>query len=97
MEDSLSKYNIDATSCIQRRICERVKNSMTREAENGAMMDKFIATMANSDWAMKFISGTAIEQAIQMGKSDRSCIDMLSNCTMPWPMLQGVFNYVIKH
>lgn len=85
MDSSLAKYSIDGTSCFQRMVCEKVRHAASHD-HNENKMDALITAVTHSEWAMKFISGTAIEHAIEMARAEKNCYETFDRCTLSWPL-----------
>lgn len=85
MDNSLSKYSIDGTNCFQRMVCEKVR-AASGHNHNENKLDALITAVTHSEWAMKFVSGTAIEHAIEMAKDDKDCSQIFNRCTLSWPL-----------
>lgn len=85
LDKTLSNYNIDTTACVQHSICVRVQDSIqklsksSREASN---LDIILEGITRSDWIMRYISGTAIEDAIKTGRNGESCDKVFATCTV---------------
>lgn len=45
-------------------------------------LDIVLEGITRSDWIMRYISGTAVEDAIQTGRSGKSCDKVFSTCTV---------------
>lgn len=83
MDNGLAKYNIDGTNCFQRMVCEKVKKATTHTDDK---LNALITAVTHSEWAMKFVSGTAVEYAIDMAKTERDCNEVFNQCTLTWPL-----------
>uniref|UniRef100_A0A336MFK7 CSON000713 protein n=1 Tax=Culicoides sonorensis TaxID=179676 RepID=A0A336MFK7_CULSO len=84
IDSTLSKYDIDTTACIQHSICERVKRSLRKITENKSQVTQFdtiIEGLTRTDWIMQYVSGTAIEDAIQTGRLERNCDSVFPTCS----------------
>lgn len=87
MDNGFAKYSIDGTNCFQRMVCEKVKRAASHN-HNENKLDALITAVTHSEWAMKFVSGTAIEHAIQMAKAEKDCLEIFDKCTLSWPFGQ---------
>lgn len=80
---SLQKYDIDTTACTQRIICWYVKDSAINVAENSATtVNKIINGITSASWALEYTDGTAINDAIAVGKALKNCERTYPSCRM---------------
>ncbi|XP_055589438.1 uncharacterized protein LOC129741714 [Uranotaenia lowii] len=83
VDKSLQKYDIDSTACTQRAICWYVKEAMNNvSAKRASRMDMVLNGLSSADWAMKFTKGTAVEDAIQVGRKNLNCGQAFPGCTV---------------
>uniref|UniRef100_A0A336N4K9 CSON011571 protein n=1 Tax=Culicoides sonorensis TaxID=179676 RepID=A0A336N4K9_CULSO len=98
IDSTLSKYDIDTTACIQHKICERVQKSIKKVNQNmpdTSHFDNIIEGLTRSDWSMKYVSGTAIEDAIQTARLGKNCNRVFASCSYRFKFLySGISNFV---
>ncbi|XP_055524549.1 uncharacterized protein LOC129718138 [Wyeomyia smithii] len=81
VDKSLQKYDIDSTACAQRVVCWYVKESMNNVQEQRAStLDTLVNGLSSSDWAMKFTTGSAIDDAIRAGRRNANCEQAFPVC-----------------
>lgn len=81
VDKSLQKFNIDSTACTQRAVCWYVKEAMNNVNERRASrMDTVINGLSEAEWALKFTTGTAIEDAIRTGRRNVNCGQAYPSC-----------------
>ncbi|XP_026479281.1 uncharacterized protein LOC113385649 [Ctenocephalides felis] len=76
LDDTLSKFNIDSSSCMQRAVCSYVKTSEGKISEGAA--DQF-------DQLVHALSGTAIKEAIIAGRKqlkEKTCEELYPGCKL---------------
>ncbi|XP_058452136.1 uncharacterized protein LOC131430897 [Malaya genurostris] len=89
VDKSLQKFDIDPTACTQRAACWYVKEAMNNVIEERASdLDVLINGLSGADWALKFIAGTAIEDAIRAGRQNQNCEQTFSVCRIRPEVLQ---------
>uniref|UniRef100_A0A336MF90 CSON000712 protein n=1 Tax=Culicoides sonorensis TaxID=179676 RepID=A0A336MF90_CULSO len=101
-DKTLAKYNIDSTACVQHSICVRVQKSYKKVLKNereASNLDIILEGITRSDWILRFISGTAIDDAIQVGRSKKNCDKVFSSCAFDLQFftsgIQGMMKNVI--
>ncbi|EFA06329.1 uncharacterized protein Desi [Tribolium castaneum] len=83
IDNSLEQHNIDSSTCMQRVICtyvnEAQRNMMTGEANT---LDQFIYAVANNTLFSYMLDGTAVKQAVDMGKEGdiEKCASLYAKC-----------------
>ncbi|KAJ3649553.1 hypothetical protein Zmor_021289 [Zophobas morio] len=83
IDNTLEQHHIDSSSCMQRVICtyvnEAQRNMQTGEANT---MDQLIFALTNNTLFSYMLDGTAVKQAIDMGKEGDSerCSSLYSKC-----------------
>ncbi|XP_044264731.1 uncharacterized protein LOC123011391 [Tribolium madens] len=83
IDNSLEQHNIDSSTCMQRVICtyvnEAQRNMMTGEANT---LDQFIYAVANNTLFSFMLDGTAVKQAVDMGKEGdiEKCSSLYAKC-----------------
>ncbi|KAJ8926011.1 hypothetical protein NQ315_009866 [Exocentrus adspersus] len=77
IDNSLEQHNIDSSTCIQRVICTYV-NDAGKNINNGeaTALDEFIVSLTNNTIFSHVADGTAVKQAVDMGKTGN-----LENCS----------------
>ncbi|XP_074042074.1 DM4/DM12 domain-containing protein Desiccate [Leptinotarsa decemlineata] len=83
IDNSLQQNNIDSNSCIQRMICTYLNQAKTN-INNGESntLDEFAYAISNNTLLSEMLDGTAVKQAIEVGKSGDSskCSKLFSQC-----------------
>uniref|UniRef100_A0A182VX61 Transmembrane protein n=1 Tax=Anopheles minimus TaxID=112268 RepID=A0A182VX61_9DIPT len=84
LDRTMEGYDIDTVACIQRTVCWYVKEATIAVAESKATsVDTIVEGLSRADWLSPFISGTAIEQAIQTARKERSsCEKSFPSCAI---------------
>ncbi|KAG5865711.1 hypothetical protein JTB14_007174 [Gonioctena quinquepunctata] len=83
IDNSLEQNNIDSNSCIQRMICSYL-NEARINVNNGESsgLDEFVYALSNNTLLSQMLDGTAVKQAIEVGKNGDSgkCSMLFSKC-----------------
>uniref|UniRef100_A0A182YKH6 Uncharacterized protein n=1 Tax=Anopheles stephensi TaxID=30069 RepID=A0A182YKH6_ANOST len=84
LDRTMEGYDIDTMACIQRTVCWYVKEATIAVAENKATtVETIVEGLSRADWIGQFISGTAVEDAIQTARGVRtSCEKTFHNCAI---------------
>uniref|UniRef100_A0A182QVB2 DUF4781 domain-containing protein n=1 Tax=Anopheles farauti TaxID=69004 RepID=A0A182QVB2_9DIPT len=84
LDRTMERYDIDTVACTQRTICWYVKEATVAVAEGKASsVDTIVEGLSRADWMGRFITGTAIEQAIQAGRQRHtSCEKTFPDCAI---------------
>lgn len=91
VDKSLQKFDIDSTACTQRATCWYVKEAMNNVNENRAdKLDTVINGLSGADWAVKFTTGTAIEDAIRVGRRNLNCEQAFPSCQLKTETVQKI-------
>ncbi|XP_062555430.1 uncharacterized protein LOC134220388 [Armigeres subalbatus] len=94
VDRSLQKFDIDATACTQRTVCWYVKEAMNNVIEDRASkMDTVINGLSEADWALKFTTGTAIEDAIHIGRRNLNCEQAFPSCRIKAETVQRILRH----
>ncbi|KAJ9587183.1 hypothetical protein L9F63_019296 [Diploptera punctata] len=81
IDDTLSKYHIDSSSCMQRAVCYYVKSSTEKVSEgSGNSLDATIDTVAENSVVNSMLDGTSIKQAMDTGRSGGDCGTSFARC-----------------
>lgn len=83
IDNSLEQHNIDSSSCMQRIVCSYV-NEAQKNKENGeaTTMDELVYTLSNNTIFSYLLDGSAIKQAIDLGKQGSldKCASLYAKC-----------------
>ncbi|XP_050316253.1 uncharacterized protein LOC126750643 [Anthonomus grandis grandis] len=85
IDNSLAANDIDSTSCTQRIICSVVNDAARNEKSGEATaMDQFILSFAKNSLFTYVLDGTAVKEALDIGKSNdaESCVARYSKCPL---------------
>ncbi|XP_055618402.1 uncharacterized protein LOC129763399 [Toxorhynchites rutilus septentrionalis] len=97
VEQSLSKFDIDTTACTQRTICWYVKEAKSNVDEKKASgMDVVINGLSSANWALSFVNGTAIEDAINAGRRNYNCEQSFPSCRIGPQIVQQFLGNGLK-
>ncbi|XP_016950989.1 uncharacterized protein LOC108025190 [Drosophila biarmipes] len=77
VESQLEEHNIDASICVQRMICQYLQQNVSSGCARA------LNVLTSSPWLHSFMDGTAVFQAIQSARSNRSCTHTYSSCKWP--------------
>ncbi|CAG9565648.1 unnamed protein product [Danaus chrysippus] len=82
LDESLTRYNIDSSSCMQRLACSYVQlaneNMLTGNATD---FDGMLANLSSNSLVRRMLDGTSIYEAISAGKSlDTDCQTLYPKC-----------------
>lgn len=82
LNESLKKYGIDSSACMNRIMCTYVKNSVRakRSRKKVSHFNKILEGLSRSDWAMEYVAGTEVESAVRVARSDEKCESFYSKC-----------------
>ncbi|VVD00974.1 unnamed protein product [Leptidea sinapis] len=83
-DETLSKYNVDSSSCMQRLACSYIQlaneNVITG---NGTDFDGVLSSISNNSIVRRMLEGTSIYEAIDAGRSmDTDCHQLYSKCKL---------------
>ncbi|CAK1550416.1 unnamed protein product [Leptosia nina] len=83
-DETLSRYNVDSASCMQRLACSYVQlaneNMVTGNATD---FDGILATVSNNSLVQRMFEGTSIYEAMNAGRSlDTDCHQRYSKCRL---------------
>ncbi|XP_058839878.1 uncharacterized protein LOC131695410 [Topomyia yanbarensis] len=93
VDKSLQKFDIDSTACTQRTVCWYVKEAMNNVEEQRANnLEILVNGLSSADWAMKFTTGTAIEDAIRAGRRNLNCEQAFPGCRLGPDVVQRIIN-----
>lgn len=84
LDRTMEDYDIDTVACAQRTICWYVREANVAVAEGKPTpVDTVVEGLSRADWMDRFLTGTAIEQAIQAGRQRKtSCEKMFPHCAI---------------
>ncbi|XP_076166082.1 uncharacterized protein LOC143146019 isoform X2 [Ptiloglossa arizonensis] len=88
LDDVLARHGIDTTSCMQRAVCtySQRASSSTREAnrlnnhEQVSSFDRTIDAITTNRIFRTAMEGTAIQEAVEAGTTDRNCSRTYPHC-----------------
>jgi hypothetical protein len=89
LDDALARHGIDTTSCMQRVACsysrqaaEAMRNLGPDEDATDAVssLDKFVDTLSSNQMLRAALQGTAIQEAMETGRSGQSCARIYQQC-----------------
>ncbi|XP_032688191.1 uncharacterized protein LOC116852198 [Odontomachus brunneus] len=75
-------------TCIQRIVCTIV--SEASHSDNPTSTDKIIDGLSSYTWFKEFINGTALQEAIQIGKGGHDCTHVYKECFITSGMLKNI-------
>uniref|UniRef100_A0A182TY32 Uncharacterized protein n=1 Tax=Anopheles melas TaxID=34690 RepID=A0A182TY32_9DIPT len=84
LDRTMEDYDIDTVACAQRTICWYVREANVAVAEGKPTpVDTVVEGLSRADWMDRFLTGTAIELAIQAGRQRKtSCEKMFPHCAI---------------
>ncbi|XP_054733033.1 uncharacterized protein LOC129240966 isoform X1 [Anastrepha obliqua] len=85
IDDILGQNNIDSTSCMQRAVCSYVRSTEHNMKTGVAdQMDQFIHMLSENALVDYLIDGTAIKEALEIGKrvNEKPCKQVYISCPM---------------
>ncbi|KAH8385894.1 hypothetical protein KR200_005852 [Drosophila serrata] len=77
VESQLEEHNIDMTICVQQLICQYLQRNLS------SGYARVLNVLASSSWLPSSVQGTAVFQAIQSSRSNRSCSHTFRSCRWP--------------
>lgn len=82
LNTGLKKYGINSAACMKRIICSYVKNAVQEKMarESASHFSRIVEGLSRSDWALEYVTGTGIDFAIRIGRSERSCENVFKKC-----------------
>ncbi|KZC06225.1 hypothetical protein WN55_10134 [Dufourea novaeangliae] len=88
LDDVLARHGIDTTSCMQRAMCtysQQAASSMRdanrlNDDEQVSSFDRMIDTVTTNQIFRTAMEGTAIQEAVEAGRSGRSCSRTYPHC-----------------
>lgn len=96
-DKTLTKYNIDTVACVQRSVCMQVRESRQKIMQNtGSKFDVVIEGASRTDWMLKFIAETAIEDAINVAKRGMDCDDSFPTCSVNLKFLYSSIQTLVR-
>ncbi|CAK1583853.1 unnamed protein product [Parnassius mnemosyne] len=84
LDETLSKYNIDSTACMQRLSCSYVQLANENMVNgNASDFDVMLASLSNNSLVRRMMDGTSIFEALSAGKSlDTDCETLYPKCKL---------------
>lgn len=103
LDDALSRHGIDSTSCMQRMVCtytqqaaESVRSfDRSLESEELSPIDKLIDNISMNPMLHTALRGTAIQEAMQTGRTDQDCAQVYHHCMFSMETMFSLFSNVI--
>nr|XP_019541955.2 uncharacterized protein LOC109412795 isoform X2 [Aedes albopictus] len=97
VDKSLQKFNIDSTACSQRAVCWYVKEAMNNVVERRASrLETVINGLSEAEWALKFTTGTAIEDAIRTGRRNLNCGQAYPSCRIKADTVRRILKHATR-
>jgi len=83
LDDTLQKYDIDSTACMQRGVCTYVREAALSVKEGRAGSNALILDgLASNSYINSWLDGTSIQEATKAGRTGASCGDTYSKCPL---------------
>ncbi|KAJ8687247.1 hypothetical protein QAD02_023041 [Eretmocerus hayati] len=79
VDDALAKHGIDTTACVQRLACSYSKQSTDANTKDQTSTIQQLIEAASGS---KILRGTAIEEAIEVGRSGGNCAHAYHQCSL---------------
>ncbi|PSN33683.1 hypothetical protein C0J52_20896 [Blattella germanica] len=81
IDETLAKYNIDSSSCMQRAVCSYVKSAQEKVQEGSANnFDSILDSAAGNSVVNFMLDGTSLKQAVETGRSGGNCGATYARC-----------------
>ena len=105
LDDALARHGIDTTTCMQRVACSYSKqaaeamrnasfsegdNSADRAADTVSTLDKFVDTLTSNQMLRTALQGTAIQEAMETGKTGQNCARVYRHCGFSTETMLGI-------
>ncbi|XP_041969481.1 uncharacterized protein LOC121726271 [Aricia agestis] len=97
MDEALSRYNIDSTSCMQRLACAYVQLANENMVNgNATEFDAVLASVSSNTLVRRMLAGTPVYEGIAAGKSaDTDCQHQYPKCKMDKKTIVKVLTQVL--
>ncbi|XP_044011597.1 uncharacterized protein LOC122854723 isoform X2 [Aphidius gifuensis] len=103
IEDILARNGIDTTSCMQRAVCTYTKKSSeTISSLNDidyddkiSSFDRMIESITTNQLFRTAMRGTAVQEAIEAGKSGQSCTKIYPQCGFSIDTLMSIASNIL--
>ncbi|XP_017793711.1 PREDICTED: uncharacterized protein LOC108575433, partial [Habropoda laboriosa] len=103
LDDVLARHGIDTTSCMQRAVCtysQQAASSMKEanqlnDDENVSSFDRVIDTITTNQIFNTAMEGTAIQEAVEAGRTDRNCSRTYPHCGFSMETMLSLLSNVI--
>jgi hypothetical protein len=81
IDETLAKYHIDSSSCMQRAVCYYVRSASEKVSKGSAnTLDATVETVAENSVVNSMLDGTSIKQAMDTGRSGGDCSADFARC-----------------
>lgn len=91
IDKTLTRFNIDTAACAQKTVCKIVQKSMKEiqvKGDDATLLNTVLEGITRSDWAMKFVDGSAIGDAIRVARDKKNCVKSYSACKVDFKFLK---------
>lgn len=88
LDDVLARHGIDTTSCMQRAVCTYSQQAAAsikeanqlKDEEKISSFDRMVDTITTNQLFRTAMEGTAIQEAVEAGRTGRSCSRSYPHC-----------------
>ncbi|XP_076283441.1 uncharacterized protein LOC143210440 [Lasioglossum baleicum] len=103
LDDIMARHGIDTTSCMQRAVCTYSQQAATsmreanklNEEEQVSSFDRMIETITTNQIFRTAMEGTAIQEAVEAGRSGRNCPRVYPHCGFSMETMLSLLSNVI--
>ncbi|XP_031831282.1 uncharacterized protein LOC116426452 isoform X2 [Nomia melanderi] len=103
LDDVLARHGIDTTSCMQRAVCtysQQAALSMKEanrlnDEEQASSFDRMVDTITTNQIFRTAMEGTAIQEAVEAGRSGRNCPRTYPHCGFSMETMLSLLSNVI--
>nr|XP_033323855.1 uncharacterized protein LOC117219073 [Megalopta genalis] len=103
LDDIMTRHGIDTTSCMQRAVCTYSQQAATsmkeanrlNDEEQVSSFDRMIDTITTNQVFRTAMDGTAIQEAVEAGRSGRSCPRVYPHCGFSMETMLSLLSNVI--
>lgn len=103
LDDILARHGIDTTSCMQRAVCSYSQKTAAQksadilnEDEKDSSINKIIDIATTNQIFRSAMQGTAIQEAIDAGKSGENCTRVYQQCGLSMDAVLSLFSAIIS-
>ncbi|KAK2583651.1 hypothetical protein KPH14_009586 [Odynerus spinipes] len=103
LDDALARHGIDTTSCMQRAVCTYSQEAAAavrvadegNEEEKISSFDRMIETITTNQIFRTAMQGTAIQEAVEAGRSGKNCSHSYPHCGFSMETMLSLFSNII--